>query len=136
MQALVVNARLRKARYSNAGQVHPFLLRDGEASEAVQGGLPLRIDPAAEYREVELDLNAGDALASMVKDGATVFFSSHVMELAERLCTRIAVIHKGRIRACGTLEDLRELAGLPDEATLEDVFVKLVGEEYEPEGVA
>lgn len=73
-----------------------------------------------------------DALASRVAEGATVFFSSHVMELAERLCTRIAIIHKGRIRACGSLEELRNQAGLGSETTLEDVFVKVVGEEYEP----
>jgi ABC-2 type transport system ATP-binding protein len=73
-----------------------------------------------------------DALAAMVGDGATVFFSSHVMELAERLCTRIAIIHQGRIRGCGTLEELRQLAGLAEGATLEDAFVRLVGEGHEP----
>ena len=77
-----------------------------------------------------------DALAAMVREGATVFYSSPDMELAERLCTRIAIIHQGRIRGCGTLEELRQLAGLAGGSTLEDVFLKLVGEEYVPEGEA
>jgi ABC-2 type transport system ATP-binding protein len=77
-----------------------------------------------------------DALAAMVRDGATVFFSSHVMELAERLCTRIAIIHEGRIRGVGTLDELRGMAGLAGDASLEDVFVELVGEAYRPEGPA
>jgi ABC-2 type transport system ATP-binding protein len=77
--------------------------------------------------------NVKDALVGMVRDGATVFFSSHVMELAERLCTRIAIIHKGGIRGLGTLEELRGLAGLAGDTSLEDVFVNLVGEACQPE---
>jgi len=59
--------------------------------------------------------------------GVTVFFSSHILDLAERLCTRIAIIHLGRLRAVGALSDLRTAAGLPDGARLEDVFLSLVG---------
>jgi len=59
--------------------------------------------------------------------GTTVFFSSHILDLAERLCTRIAIIHLGRVQAVGTLPDLRTGIGLPDEARLEDVFLALVG---------
>jgi ABC-2 type transport system ATP-binding protein len=73
--------------------------------------------------------NVKDQLARLVEEGGTIFFSSHVMELVERLCTRVAIIHKGRIRGVGTLEELRAAAGLDPGATLEDTFVKLVGEE-------
>jgi ABC-2 type transport system ATP-binding protein len=59
--------------------------------------------------------------------GTTIFFSSHILDLAERLCTRIAILHLGRLRAVGTLPELRVAAGLPDEARLEDVFLALVG---------
>jgi len=68
-----------------------------------------------------------DVLSQMVREGVTVFFSSHVMELAERLCTRVAIIHKGRIRAAGTLPEVRSAAGLGDGASLEDVFMQVVG---------
>lgn len=77
-----------------------------------------------------------DVLVTMVADGVTVFFSSHVMELAERLCTRLAIIHQGRIRAVGTLAELRDRAGLGDGATLEQVFIALVGESIGAEGDA
>jgi len=53
--------------------------------------------------------------------GGTVVFSSHVMELVERLCDAVAVLHQGRVVAAGTVE---EIAG---ETTLEEAFVRLVG---------
>lgn len=53
--------------------------------------------------------------------GGTVLFSSHVLDVVERLCDRVAVIEAGRVRAEGTV---RELAG---ERTLQEAFVDLVG---------
>jgi ABC-2 type transport system ATP-binding protein len=53
--------------------------------------------------------------------GGTVLFSSHVMDVVERLCDRVAVIEGGRVRAEGTV---RELAG---GRTLQEAFVDLVG---------
>ncbi len=58
--------------------------------------------------------------------GKTVLFSTHTMSEAEKLCDRIAVIHKGRILANGTLDELRELTG---ERYLEEIFVRLMGPE-------
>lgn len=52
--------------------------------------------------------------------GKTVLFSTHTMSEAEKLCDRIAIIHRGRILACGTLEELREASG---KHYLEDIFV-------------
>jgi ABC-2 type transport system ATP-binding protein len=68
-----------------------------------------------------------DVLTRMVREGVTIFFSSHVMELVERLCTRVAILHKGSVRAVGSLDELRAASGLGDDASLEDVFVKVVG---------
>jgi ABC-2 type transport system ATP-binding protein len=68
-----------------------------------------------------------DVLTAAVQRGVTIFFSSHILEQVERLCTRIAVIDAGRIRAAGDLAHLRTTAGLGPEASLEDVFVRLVG---------
>ncbi len=53
--------------------------------------------------------------------GHTVIFSSHVMEVVERICDRVAVVNKGRVIAEGAIDDLR--AG----RRLEDVFLELVG---------
>ena len=62
-----------------------------------------------------------DLLAQLVAGGATVVFSSHVMEVVERLCDRVAVMHQGRVVAGGITAEL--CAG----RRLEDVFVDAVG---------
>ncbi len=67
-----------------------------------------------------------DVLKLMVRRGATVFFTSHIMETVERLCDRMAVIDHGRVVGVGTLETLRARAAEGAHATLEDVFVRLV----------
>src|SRR5689334_17940834 len=65
-----------------------------------------------------------DILLEQVRQGATIFLTSHVLEVVERLCDRVAIIHDGKIVTEGTLADLR--AG---SETLEDVFVRVVGAE-------
>jgi ABC-2 type transport system ATP-binding protein len=67
-------------------------------------------------------------LTRAVQEGVTIFFSSHVMEVVEKLCTRIAVIHHGRLLAGGDLAELREQTGHGPDASLEEIFVSLVGE--------
>ena len=68
-----------------------------------------------------------DILRDLTASGTTIFFSSHIMEVVERLCTRVGIIADGRLIAEGTLRDLRERAGGEGNATLEDIFLKLVG---------
>jgi sodium transport system ATP-binding protein len=55
--------------------------------------------------------------------GKSILFSSHIMREVEKLCDRVAIISKGRIRACGTLAELREKHGQND---LEELFFSLV----------
>ena len=52
-------------------------------------------------------------LARMTERGATIFLTSHVLEIVERLCSHVAIIHKGKLVAQGSLEELR--AGVPGE---------------------
>ena len=75
-----------------------------------------------------------DVLRRMTERGTTIFFSSHVMEVVEKLCTRLAIIARGRIVGEGTLEDLRAQIGNAG-ASLEDIFVQLVSG-LMPEGMA
>jgi len=63
-----------------------------------------------------------DILLEQVRQGVTIFLTSHVLEVVERLCDRVAIIHQGRLIVEGAMEDLR--AG---EETLEDLFVRVVG---------
>lgn len=60
-------------------------------------------------------------LEGAIERGATVVLSSHVMDLVERLCDQVAVMHAGRVVAAGRLDDVR------DGRSLEDAFVDLVG---------
>ncbi len=62
-----------------------------------------------------------------VEGGGAILFSTHIMEIAERLCDRIAVLSEGRIIAMGSLEELKSVAKV--EGSLEDVFLTLVGGE-------
>ncbi|HEX6817335.1 MAG TPA: ABC transporter ATP-binding protein [Ktedonobacterales bacterium] len=70
-----------------------------------------------------------DILRDLTASGTTIFFSSHIMEVVERLCTRIGIINGGTLIAEGTLAELRQRAGGndPESASLEDVFLRLVG---------
>jgi ABC-2 type transport system ATP-binding protein len=71
-----------------------------------------------------------ELLRDMVeRRGTTVFFSTHVMELAERFCDQVGIISKGRLAGVGSIADLRSRADLPDNAPLEDVFIRTVGAE-------
>jgi ABC-2 type transport system ATP-binding protein len=64
-----------------------------------------------------------ETLQSLAEHGTTIFFSSHVMEVVEKLCDRIAIIQKGRLVGMGTLGELREQAG--SDSSLEDIFLAL-----------
>src|SRR5579864_957779 len=65
-----------------------------------------------------------DILLDQVRHGATIFLTSHVLEVVERLCERVGIIHEGKLIAEGLMADMRGTA-----ETLEDVFVRVVGAE-------
>jgi len=63
-----------------------------------------------------------DLLLDQVRRGATIFLTSHVLEVVERLCDRVAIIHEGKLVMEGGMAALRS-----GSETLEDVFVRLIG---------
>ena len=67
-----------------------------------------------------------EVLRQLMEHGTTIFFTTHVMEVAERLCTRVAIINRGRIVGEGDLAGLRAKAEAGGDSTLEDIFLKLV----------
>lgn len=67
--------------------------------------------------------NLKEIMRQMCDEGKTVFFSTHVLEVAEKLCDRIAIINKGKIVALGTMEELRSNA--KEKASLENIFLEL-----------
>lgn len=65
--------------------------------------------------------------------GITIFMSTHTLQVAQDVCDRIGIIHKGKLRATGSIEELKRLARLK-EADLEEVFITLT-QEINPEAV-
>ncbi len=77
-----------------------------------------------------------EVLRDMVnRRGTTIFFSTHVMELAERFCDQVGIIHKGHLLTAGRIPELRAQARLAETAALEDVFVQIVGAGAEDDGL-
>ena len=66
-----------------------------------------------------------ELLQSLVRQGVTIFLTSHVLEVVERLCDRVAIIHRGKLVLEGAVDDLRRGG-----ETLEDLFVRAVGAEH------
>ncbi len=66
-------------------------------------------------------------LLDHVSRGGTIFLCSHVLEMAERMCNRMAIINHGRVLAAGTVTGLKQ----SKDETLEDVFIRLVGHSIE-----
>jgi ABC-2 type transport system ATP-binding protein len=71
-----------------------------------------------------------DLILFHAKSGGVVLFSTHIMEVAEQVCTRIGIIDQGRVIAEGTLSQLRNKTE-GEGNTLEEVFLKLTHEESE-----
>lgn len=74
------------------------------------------LDPRSSYDLKEMMRKHADA-------GKTVFFSTHVLEVAEKVCDRLAIINKGRVIFCGSLEEIRTHAR--ENRSLENLFLEL-----------
>ncbi|MBO4704422.1 MAG: ABC transporter ATP-binding protein [Spirochaetaceae bacterium] len=81
------------------------------------------LDPESAFKLKEL-------MRARAAAGKTVFFSTHVMEVAEKLCDRIGIIKQGKIVFCGTQEELKAQHG-GAEKTLEQIFLELTAEPAE-----
>ena len=66
-----------------------------------------------------------DILRQLAERGSSVFLSTHILEIAERMCDRIGIINKGQLIAVGTMQELRALG--EGETSLEDIFLSLTG---------
>ena len=69
------------------------------------------LDPKAVYDMKSL-------MKQMTKEGKTIFFSTHILDVAEKLCDRVAIIKKGKIIKIGNMEDIK------GDETLEQVFLE------------
>lgn len=67
-----------------------------------------------------------DLLRGLVKQGTTVFMSTHILEIAEAMCDRVGIIDHGQLIACGTMDELRRKSS-DREQSLEEIFLELTG---------
>jgi ABC-2 type transport system ATP-binding protein len=72
-------------------------------------------------------------LDGFVREGGAVLLSTHLLDMAERLCHRVLLIDRGRRVAMGSVAELRRAASLPESATLEDLFFALMGPRGTPQ---
>ena len=84
------------------------------------------IDPAGQHL-------LKDRLTAIAHRGGSVLVSTHQLDTAERLCTKVAIIHHGRNVATGDLAGLRQQAHAGAEQSLEEIFLKLTEEAGQPE---
>ncbi len=132
-----VSAADRKARIEKYGQLlgmtDDLTLRISDCSHGMKqkialiGGLIhspklilmdepfVGLDPVAAHQ-------LKNAMAEHCREGGAIFFSTHVLDVAEKICDKVAIISGGRLVACGTMEDIK------GDSSLEQVFLELEGE--------
>lgn len=68
-----------------------------------------------------------DQMDEKKKDGASILMSTHILSTAEKHCDRIILLHEGRVRAQGTMNDLRQAFAMPH-ATLDELYIAMTKE--------
>ena len=116
------------------------------AAAVIHGPKILFLDEPFEGVDAVASVTLKAMLQRMIARGATIFLTSHVLEIVERLCSHVAIIHRGRLVAQGSLEELRvgvesqaasplpggqEGSAAPiaagEKLTLEQIFLRIVG---------
>ncbi len=86
----------------------------------------LILDEPLSGLDVTSSLIVRNLIRSLADEGKVILFSSHILELVEKVCSRVIILHRGSIVADGSVEGLRELMNL---SSLEEVFSQLVIQE-------
>ena len=86
----------------------------------------LLLDEPLSGLDVTTSLVIKDTLAMLADEGKLIIYSSHILEVVEKICSRVIIIHKGRILADDSIDNLRSLMKLP---SLEEIFSQLVVKE-------
>jgi len=86
----------------------------------------LFLDEPLSGLDVETSLIVKDVVQRLSREGKIIFYCSHILEVVEKICSRVVIIHKGKIVADDSVENLRDLMKLP---SLEEIFSQLVVQE-------
>jgi len=100
------------------------------AAAVIHGPKVLFLDEPFEGVDAVASGTLKSMLQRMTSHGATIFLTSHVLEIVERLCTHVGIIHNGRLVAQGPIDELRagvSAGGRQTKITLEEFFLQTVG---------
>ena len=99
------------------------------AAAVIHGPKVLFLDEPFEGVDAVASITLKTMLQRMIARGATVFLTTHVLEIVERLCSHVAIIDHGRLVAQGSIEELRAgvRAQSDEKLTLEEIFLRVVG---------
>jgi ABC-2 type transport system ATP-binding protein len=86
----------------------------------------LLLDEPLSGLDVETSLIIKDLVKQLSKEGKIIFYCSHILEVVEKVCSRVIIIHKGKILTDDSVENLRNLMKVP---SLEEIFSQLVIQE-------
>ncbi|HCT61012.1 MAG TPA: ABC transporter ATP-binding protein [Acidobacterium sp.] len=106
------------------------------AAAVIHGPKVLFLDEPFEGVDAVAAVTLKNMLQGMIARGATIFLTSHVLEIVERLCSHVAIIRQGRLVANGSLEELRQGVASSEtgrKRTLEEIFLDVVGGQHEDE---
>lgn len=92
----------------------------------------LLLDEPLNALDVRAVLAVKDLLKALAADGKTILYSSHLLEIVERMCHRVGILHRGLLEAVGEVSDI--LKGQA-KMSLEEVFRQLTGEAEDPEHI-
>lgn len=142
----------RRERGQRIHEVLSFMDLEDESNRLVRtysGGMIRRLEIAQSMLHrprvlfldeptIGLDPLARRAVGDLITDlrdnyGATIFITTHLMEEADLLCDRVAIMHRGKVAALGSPAELKASIG-KEGTTLEDVFVHFAGSKLESEG--
>lgn len=137
-----VPSSVRKDKIRNLGERFDMTAALGDQIQSYSHGMRQKIvlmgalihDPSVWILDepmTGLDPKSAFTLKEMMREhaanGKTVFFSTHVLEVAEKICDQVAVINKGNILFCGTLEEMRE--HFKESESLENMFLEMTENE-------
>ena len=129
MEALFDRLQMQEIRDVLGSKMSTGMKQKVSIARAIVHDPPVMIfDEATSGLDVFVSRALLDAVAELRDLGKCIIFSTHIMREVERLCDRVAIMHRGQILASGTLEELRDSE---DESDLEELFFKLVKQREE-----
>lgn len=139
-EELLEFASLTDRRRTQVGEFsHGMKKKLALSAAVIHGPKVLFLDEPFEGVDAVASVTLKSLLSRMIQRGTTIFLTSHVLEIVERLCSHVAIIHKGKLVAQGSIEELRVgvesrigPAASGAKMTLEQIFLEIVGGSREP----